>query len=110
MIRAGRIDRHVALLAVPRDSASSIFRRMYFTPEIHRNQQISKLAVSFANRLTDASTAAEVQGFLLDQRQHPEQAVDMVEGWSAALIEAKENGKNIVDIPVSGTQPPVEER
>ncbi|QDS68916.1 hypothetical protein FKW77_008232 [Venturia effusa] len=110
MIRAGRIDRQVALLAISKASASRIFRRMYLTSNVNYDEQIFKLADSFANRLPDSSiTAAEVQGFLLEHRHCPEQAVEMVEGWSAALVKAKENGKNILDTPVSGTQSPVAE-
>jgi chaperone BCS1 len=112
MIRAGRIDRQVPLLAISRSSASSIFRRMYITQDIEGNQKISELADCFASKLPEAAiTAAEVQGFLLEHRQNPEHAVEMVEAWAAALITAKENGKNIVDTPVaSGAQSPVEEK
>lgn len=110
MIRAGRIEEQVALLAISKESASCIFRRMYCTSDTGRNQEISKLAESFANKLPVASsTAAEVQGLLLKHRKYPEQAVDMVEEWSAALVSARKNGKNIVDTPVSGSQSPVEE-
>ncbi|KAE9972210.1 hypothetical protein EG328_005135 [Venturia inaequalis] len=111
MIRAGRIDRQVALLTISRESAACIFRRMYVTLDSNRSQEISQLAVSFASKLPEASiTAAQVQGFLLEHRSHPERAVDLVEEWSAALVKAKKDGKNIVDTPSSESQSPVEEK
>lgn len=102
MIRAGRIDRQVVLLAISKVSASRIIRRMYFTKDVNQNQEISKIADEFAKKLPEAAiTAAKVQGFLLEHRQNFAQAVHKVEAWSAALVMAKKNGKNIVGAPIS---------
>ena len=95
MIRAGRIDRQVPMLQMSRTCACSIFKRMFASAGA--DEKLSSLAECFASKLPEGKiTAAEVQGFLLDHRGNPSKAVDSIDAWVNALVQAKEKGQNIV--------------
>jgi mitochondrial chaperone BCS1 len=95
MIRAGRIDRQVPMLAMSKACACSIFKRMFSKADA--GNQLSTLAERFASNLPEGQiTAAEIQGFLLDHRDNPFTAASSVEAWATALVTAKEKGQNIV--------------
>jgi chaperone BCS1 len=91
LIRPGRVDKRILLPDMSRTSASKIFARMYSHTSI---QNLTALAEVFASRLPDGKvTPAELQGFILDRMDEPEQAVDEVEAWSAQVIREKEQEK-----------------
>lgn len=91
LIRPGRVDKRILFSSMSRTSASKIFTRMYSHTSIPNLETLAKL---FASRLPDGKvTPAELQGFILDRMDEPEQAVDEVESWSAQVIEEKEREK-----------------
>lgn len=97
LIRPGRVDKQVLFPPMSRRSAARIFTRMLSHGKDHEG--IAKLGEAFASKLPDGQiTPAEVQGFLLDHRNSPEEAVKGVEKWSNALLEAKELGKNVIEL------------
>jgi len=97
LIRPGRIDKQVLFPPMSRRSAARIFTRMLGVGRNH--DDVAQLAEQFAVKLPDGQiTPAEVQGFLLDHRNDPEGAVKDVAKWSAALLEAKEFGKNVIEL------------
>jgi chaperone BCS1 len=97
LIRPGRIDKQVLFPPMSCRSAARIFTRML---SIGRNHDdVVELAEQFAAKMPDGQiTPAEVQGFLLDHRNDPEGAVKDVAKWSTALLEAKELGKNVIEL------------
>jgi len=97
LIRPGRIDKQILFPPMSCRSAARIFTRMLGIGRNHDN--VAELAEQFAAKLPDGQiTPAEVQGFLLDHRNDPEGAVKDVAKWSAALLEAKELGKNVIEL------------
>lgn len=95
LIRPGRVDKQVLFPPMSRRSAARIFTRMLSHGK--GREEIAKLGEAFAGKLPDGQiTPAEIQGFLLDHRHTPEEAVKTVEKWSTALLEAKELGKNVI--------------
>jgi chaperone BCS1 len=97
LVRPGRVDKQVLFPPMSRQSASRIFTRMLSVGK--DRTEIEKLAEAFASKLPDGEiTPAEIQGFLLDHRNSPEDAVKNVEKWSLALLEAKELGKNVIEL------------
>jgi chaperone BCS1 len=97
LVRPGRVDKQVLFPPMSRQSASRIFTRMLSVGK--DRTEIEKLAEAFASNLPDGEiTPAEIQGFLLDHRNSPEDAVKNVEKWSLALLEAKELGKNVIEL------------
>lgn len=97
LIRPGRVDKQVLFPPMSRRSAARIFTRMLSHGK--DREEVAKLGEAFASILPDGEiTPAEIQGFLLDHRNSPEEAVKNVEKWSSALLEAKELGKNVIEL------------
>jgi len=97
LIRPGRVDKQILFPPMSRRGAARIFTRMLSHGK--ERDDIAKLGEAFAARLPDGQiTPAEIQGFLLDHRNAPETAVKNAEKWSLALLEAKELGKNVIEL------------
>jgi len=97
LIRPGRVDKQILFPPMSRRGAARIFTRMLSHGK--ERDDIAKLGEAFAARLPESQiTPAEIQGFLLDHRSSPENAVKNAEKWSNALLEAKELGKNVIEL------------
>ncbi|RDI87869.1 hypothetical protein Vi05172_g2169 [Venturia inaequalis] len=58
--------------------------------DIVRKEKITRLALSFSEKIPDKKLSpAEIQGFLLDQRDDAEGAVDRVSGWIVDIFAAR---------------------
>ncbi|KIW02789.1 uncharacterized protein PV09_05850 [Verruconis gallopava] len=88
LIRPGRVDKHILLPAMSRSSAERMFSRMY---KHTGKKDLKNLASEFASRLPDGKiTPAELQGFILTHKDHPNKAVEEVATWSIGVVEDKE--------------------
>lgn len=113
LIRPGRIDKQVHFGPMTRANAESIFLRMFSTitaitelqtdvevpAPVEQTHDLASLAKQFAEKVPDRQlTPAEVQGFIMEQRDCPVKAVERVEAWVKATLAAKKGGTNVVDI------------
>ncbi|QDS77235.1 hypothetical protein FKW77_003107 [Venturia effusa] len=119
LIRHGRIDKQIKFDYISKFDARQLFVRMFsmhedeqaaadspsdtstpteklemkITTEIDhvtRRENIARLALSFAEQIPEKKLSpAEVQGFLLDQRDDAEGAVERVAGWVLDIFAAR---------------------
>lgn len=103
LVRPGRIDRMVFLGNISPHSAEQMFLRMYARDADNNSisgdttvndEELQKLAAAFAGRIpADTFTPAQLQGYLLERRSTPSQAVEDIAGWvkeeNARLEEAE---------------------
>ncbi|KAL1632593.1 hypothetical protein SLS56_003492 [Neofusicoccum ribis] len=62
-------------------------------------EELRGLAVKFAERLPEGKLSpAEIQNFLLTRKKEPGRAVEEVDAWSEALLEAKERKEKVVRV------------
>jgi chaperone BCS1 len=91
LVRPGRIDRMVFLGNISPHSAEQMFLRMYARDADNNSisgdttvndEELQKLAAAFAGRIpADTFTPAQLQGYLLEHRSTPSQAVEDIAGW-----------------------------
>ncbi|TAQ83060.1 hypothetical protein B7494_g8616 [Chlorociboria aeruginascens] len=110
LVRPGRIDKMILLGNISQRSAELMFLRM-FTPERSAEAVVSlgceadetqKLALEFSSKITeDMFTPAQLQGFLLNYRSSPQEAVAKVSTWvaeeTARIEEAKLQAKKVAE-------------
>ncbi|UQC86204.1 uncharacterized protein CLUP02_11704 [Colletotrichum lupini] len=112
LVRPGRIDRMIFLGNISKGSAKGMFERMY-RPHLStetlladkddealkkQTSEFDKLAEGFSSQVPDdIFTPAQLQGFLLNHRNAPEQAVRSIAAWvveeKAAMDEAQRRKK-----------------
>lgn len=89
LIRPGRVDKRILLPDMSRASAKKIFSRMYSNTGV---QGLAGLAEAFSSRLPEGKiTPAELQGFILDHMDQPNQAVDEIGEWADRVVKEKES-------------------
>ncbi|ETS73122.1 hypothetical protein PFICI_15067 [Pestalotiopsis fici W106-1] len=93
LVRPGRIDKIIFMGNISKDAAEEMFLRFY-APEPNdepnmaepcakiSSEQLQTLAIEFKSQVpADTLTPAQLQGFLLNHRHHPETAVSMFQSW-----------------------------
>ncbi|KAK3944368.1 putative mitochondrial chaperone BCS1-B [Diplogelasinospora grovesii] len=114
LVRPGRIDRVIYLGNISKRSAELMFLRMYVrdasdaAPPLDPGQQLSeselqRLAWEFSSHMLDVVfTPAQLQGYLLNYRDSPEQAVANIEAWvrdeKASMDAAKAKAKRASEL------------
>lgn len=123
LVRPGRVDMQVYFGHLTKQCAREMFVRMFDmdVPGLQESDDLTKLlddrashaddkheyprgptnvaelAQQFAAMLPEGKlTPAEVQGFLLRQRNNPHTAILEFEAWATETIETKEKGENVV--------------
>ncbi|TLD39730.1 P-loop containing nucleoside triphosphate hydrolase protein [Venturia nashicola] len=116
LLRPGRIDKQLCFPASSSAMAARLFVRM-FTKDagdisedtVSGNKEnivvgdmdtatIASMAETFAAKIPgEKLTPAEVQGFLLDYRSSPQDAIAKVDTWVKVMTEAKEKGTAVLD-------------
>ncbi|KAI9691364.1 MAG: hypothetical protein M1820_009701 [Bogoriella megaspora] len=96
LIRPGRVDERVHFGNASKEVVVKLFKRVFSQPSSsnlrHSPQGIATLSTEFAAIVPDlAFTPAEVQGYLLQYRDDPVEAVAAAEDWVKRLRESKEN-------------------
>lgn len=87
LIRPGRVDLHVRFTLPRREEFRELFRSMYSGLEMFEEKDcpgrdIETLGARFADQLPDNEfSVAEVQGFLLQYKLHPEDACLKIAEW-----------------------------
>jgi mitochondrial chaperone BCS1 len=122
LLRPGRIDKQLCFPASSSAMAARLFIRMFTkdegdlsplvaepqTDDVIANDEkpledfdpatIEEMAEAFAAKIPDKIlTPAEVQGFLLDHRTSPKDAIANVNTWVKIMSEAKEKGTAVLD-------------
>jgi mitochondrial chaperone BCS1 len=117
LLRPGRVDKQVCFPATSSAMAARLFVRMFtrdegdvlpsvapfeekdpFVDAAKEIEDIESVAEEFAAKIPeDKLTPAEVQGFLLDYRTSPEDAIANVDAWVKVLVEAKSKGNAVLD-------------
>lgn len=106
LIRAGRCDHRVHFGYVSEEICIQLFTHLYTKrpdelvgDETSASEQydIASLAREFASKIPVDSmiSSAEVQGFLMKYRRHPQAAVDGAEEFARETMEIKDQGKNV---------------
>jgi chaperone BCS1 len=125
LLRPGRVDKQIYFPATSSVMAARLFVRMFTkdeaddvpsavpetepqvdsdaekTEEEEREKEAERIKImskDFAERIPeDKLTPAEIQGFLLDYRKSPEDAITNVDSWVEILLEAKSKGTAVLD-------------
>jgi chaperone BCS1 len=123
LLRPGRVDKQIYFPATSTAMAARLFVRMFTKDEaddmpsanppseseessaVEDNdeeekeaERIESMSKEFAARIPeDKLTPAEIQGFLLDYRKSPDDAIDNVDSWVKLLLEAKSKGSAVLD-------------
>ncbi|KAK4461540.1 BCS1 N terminal-domain-containing protein [Cladorrhinum samala] len=111
LVRPGRVDRMIYLGNISKRSSELMFLRMYSTdPDVPlpagmagiTEDELKGLALQFSSRIPDdVFTPAQLQGYLLNHRDSPVDAVAQVEQWvkeEMAIMEAaKERAKKAAE-------------
>lgn len=116
LLRPGRIDKQLCFPASSSAMAARLFIRMFTKDEgdisedtVAENEEkivvedidpatIASMARTFAAKIpSEKLTPAEVQGFLLDYRSSPQDAIAKVDAWVKVMTEAKEKGTAVLD-------------
>jgi chaperone BCS1 len=132
LLRPGRIDKQLCFPASSSAMAARLFVRMFtkdegdVLPFVAENEDttsneektvediestnIEEMAGTFAAKIPDDKlTPAEVQGFLLDYRTSPEEAIANVDSWVKVMTEAKSKGTAVLDhfkaVPMTPSPP-----
>jgi chaperone BCS1 len=123
LLRPGRVDKQVYFPATSTAMAARLFVRMFTKdeaddvpsaipatelkgiPEVEENvdgekeaERIEIMSKEFAARIPEHKlTPAEIQGFLLDYRKSPDEAIEDVDSWVNILLDAKSKGTAVLD-------------
>ncbi|KAE9973832.1 hypothetical protein EG327_008946 [Venturia inaequalis] len=116
LLRPGRIDKQLCFPASSSAMAARLFIRMFTKDEGDSSEDmaadndenlmvedvdtatIASMAKTFAAKIPgEKLTPAEVQGFLLDYRTSPQDAIAKVDAWVKVMSEAKEKGTAVLD-------------
>jgi chaperone BCS1 len=124
LLRPGRVDKQIYFPATSTAMAARLFVRMFTKDEaddlpsivpateskdsskVENNdeeekkevERIEAMSKEFATRIPeDKLTPAEIQGFLLDYRKSPDEAIENVDAWVSVLLEAKSKGTAVLD-------------
>ncbi len=63
------------------------------------SERLRKLAETFADRIPEGKfSPAEIQGFLLTRKKEPRRALEQVEEWKDAVLEAKEKKAKVIGV------------
>jgi hypothetical protein len=106
LVRPGRIDKMIFMGNIQSEAVEEMFLRMY-APDVNDDSntaetcadigqgELAKLASEFRSKIpNDAFTPAQLQGYLLNHRNHPEAAIAEVQKWTetekARMDEARE--------------------
>lgn len=116
LLRPGRIDKQLCFPASSSAMAARLFVRMFTKDEGDISEDtatengeeiivedidtatIASMAETFAAKIPgEKLTPAEVQGFLLDYRASPQDAISKIDAWVKVMTEAKEKGTAVLD-------------
>ncbi|QDS72637.1 hypothetical protein FKW77_002362 [Venturia effusa] len=116
LLRPGRIDKQLRFPASSSAMAARLFIRMFTKDEGDISEEtvvndegksviedldpatIAAMADTFAAKIPgDTLTPAEVQGYLLDYRASPQDAIAKADVWVKFMTEAKEKGTAVLD-------------
>ena len=62
-------------------------------------ERLKALAETFADHIPEGKfSPAEIQGFLLTRKKEPQRALEQVDEWKDAVLEAKEKKAKVVGV------------
>lgn len=107
LVRPGRCDHHVLMGNAVPEVAAALFKQVYTDIDgkpvegvILSEQTIEQLASAFGSKMpTNALSPAEVQGFLLGNRDDPMEALARFDVWTEKVVAIKSSGRNVEESP-----------
>lgn len=107
LVRPGRCDHHVLMGNAVPEVAAALFKQVYTDIDgkpvhgiISSGQTIEQLASAFGSKMpTNALSPAEVQGFLLGNRDDPMEALARFDVWTEKVVAIKSSGRNVEESP-----------
>ncbi|KAI5369885.1 Putative AAA+ ATPase domain, ATPase, AAA-type, core [Septoria linicola] len=106
LVRPGRIDHKILMGNASKEVANALFTHIYSdfedeptTNDAHDDHDVLLLAKSFAAKVPgNALSPAELQNFLLINRDDPIKALDMFDDWAERILSIKASGRNVEDL------------
>ncbi|KAK4561695.1 hypothetical protein LTR86_004374 [Recurvomyces mirabilis] len=113
LIRRGRIDQKIHFDCASKETAVKLFTQVFcktadelLDGEVPQDEAtVAKLAQEFVSTFEeDSFTPAEVQGYLIDHRTNPEQAVQQASTYFEQLLNSKIKGLNVLEAAESSSE------
>ena len=113
LIRRGRIDQKIHFDCASRETSVKLFMQVFcktvdelLEGEVPQDEvTVAKLAEEFVSKFEENSfTPAEVQGYLIDHRTNPEQAVQQASTYFEQLLNSKIKGLNVLEAAESESE------
>lgn len=99
LIRPGRIDRKILFGNASAEVSKGLFTKTYTDIDgqpVGGIPNLESLAEEFASFIPENQlTPAEVQGFLLQHRDNPSEALELAEAWAQGVVANKSRGCNV---------------
>lgn len=97
LVRPGRIDRKVLFGYAKKEVTSKLFTHIFSDDDCEAGDPyLERLSLEFAASVPENKlTPAEIQGFLLVNRDDPQEAVNLAECWAEDLAATKLKGSNV---------------